>query len=205
MTFPFPPETLERCLRAMARLDILMTPEEKAWLRLVTAEITADLRIYRVDNGGGDTLTVWFRSGGVLLKGFDHESPLNQLAAEVWNQAFFDHIFAGLPAALQALLDEDEEERDCTTFCMWYQGGRWTKHPWPGNDGGERRLLGLLRETPRDWCGWAAGYYGAPPNPEAVRKVYAGEVVTAEDIALLNPGRDAAAALAELSTLNGTC
>ena len=85
---------LERYLKAMAMLDIIMLSKEKAWLRLISFSKNEKLYTYVVDNGGGDDLKVMFTENGVLMKGFDHENELNQFAADKWDNSFFEHIFA---------------------------------------------------------------------------------------------------------------
>lgn len=108
---------LEKYLKAMAMLDIVMVSKKDAWLRLVSFSKEEKVSIYRLDNGSGDNILVLFTEEGVLLKGFDHESELNQFAADEWDASFFEHIFAGLPKELESFLNEDD--RDNTTFCMW--------------------------------------------------------------------------------------
>lgn len=115
--------------------------------------------IYVIDNGAGDTLIIWFSETGILIKGFDHESPLNQLAADKWNEKFFEYTYADIPAQFIDLLTEDD--RDETTFCMCYikNENKWVQNSWADNDGGKGFLLKYIRRTAQEWKEWADKYY----------------------------------------------
>lgn len=190
---------LERYLKAMAMLDIIMLSKEKAWLRLISFSKNEKLYTYVVDNGGGDDLKVMFTENGVLMKGFDHENELNQFAADKWDNSFFEHIFAGLPEEFEKVLDEDD--RDYTTFCMWSMGDTniWTQNEIENNDGGKQFLLRYIRKTPEEWSAWAEEYYEVEVAREVVQKVYNQEKLTEEDVVKLNPNRDAKEVFAEFT------
>ena len=68
---------LEKYLKAMTMLDIVMISKEDAWLRLISFSKNEKVYSYVLDNGSGDNLIVMFTENGVLLKGFDHENELN--------------------------------------------------------------------------------------------------------------------------------
>jgi len=178
---------LERLLKTMAILDIVMISKEKSRLRVVKFSKKEDASIYTIENGAGDNLLVIFTEKGVLLKGFDHENDLNQFAADEWDHSFFEHVFAGLPNEFEMILDEDD--RDYTTFCMWCLDATdtWMQNEIDNNDGGKDFLLSYICKTPDEWGEWAKYYYEAKFEQEVVKKIYKGETLTEEDAVKLNP------------------
>lgn len=188
---------LEKYLKAMTMLDMVMISKEDAWLRLISFSKNEKVYSYVLDNGSGDNLIVMFTENGVLLKGFDHENELNQFAADEWDTSFFEHIFAGLPEEFEELLDEDD--RDNTTFCMWCMDDTniWTQNEIENNDGGKGFLLRYIRNTPEEWSDWAEDYYEVEIAQEVVQKVYNEENLAEEDVVKLNPKCDAKEVFAE--------
>lgn len=194
-------EKLRQCLHAMAALDIILLPEEEDWLRLVHACTIPKGRIYVIDNGSGDTLTVFFTESGTLIKGFDHENELNQFAADEWDDTFFEYMFADMPDDLMALMNKDE--RDNTTFCMWCTDGsnQWIQNEAPENSGGRGYLLQYICQTAQQWCEWAEDYYDISLDVDAVDEIYKGSPVTGAIIEAINPERDVEDALQEIALL----
>ncbi len=199
---------LKKYLKAMAVLDVVMEPKEQAWLRRINVSDLGKANAFVIDNGSGDDLVVVFTENGALIKGFDHESEYNQFAADEWDNAFFEYTFSGLPEEFAELLDEDG--RDNTTFCMWCMddSDMWIQNEQEINDededddGGKSYLLMYIRKTPEDWCDWAKDYYETEIAPDVVKKAYNGEPLTEEDVAKLNPGRNAKEVFAELEELH---
>lgn len=189
---------LEKYLKAMAILDIIMVPKEDDWLRLVSYHEPKQGHAYVIDNGSGDRLTVMFTLNGAFIKGFDHENELNQFAADEWSQEFFEFTYANLPKEFGELLSEDD--MDNTTFCMWCMDDtdKWIQNETEDNDGGKSYLLGYICQTPEEWRDWAKDYYETEIALEVVQKVYNEEQLTQEDVLKLNPERDAKEVFAEL-------
>lgn len=196
-------EAVERSLKAMAKLDIILIPKKAAFLRTVAFAKEAEHRRAVVDNGSGDSLVALFSDSGTLLKGFDHESELNQFAADEWDSGFFERTYMGVPVALKVLLSEDDI--DNTTFCMWCCDGSavWEQNEEPADDeedGGRDFLLGYVHQTAESWCDWAKYYYEREFEVSAVEKIYSGEI-TAEDILNLNPKCNVEEALQEIAEI----
>ncbi len=197
-------EMVERSLKAMAVLDIILIPKRSAWLRTVSYAKQADHRRAVVDNGSGDSLIALFSDSGTLLKGFDHESELNQFAADEWDSSFFERTYMGAPEALKSLLSEDDI--DNTTLCMWCCDGSdvWEQNEEPAADdeadGGRDFLLGYVHQTAESWCDWAKYYYEREFDVSAVEKIYSGEV-TAEDILKIDPKCNTDEALSEIAEI----
>ena len=194
------PDKLASCLKAMAVLDIIMAEGEDSWLRLVTRCGSGG---YKFDNGSGDEIDILFEENGVFIKGFDHEDELSQFAADEWDETFFQEVYKGVP---QNFLDfyKDEDCFHSMTFCMWYDFNAkcWKQNVIEGMDGGKDYLLGFICEDAVQWTEWGEDYYGKKTGCKIVEKVYTGCALTAEDICILFPGRDAESALEEIAALN---
>ena len=163
------PDILKKRLRSLVRLDEAMTPPEKDWLRIWTSGISDDgVRWYMLDNGGGDSMIILFAQAGVLVKGFDHENALNQFASDgEWDDAFFEYVFRDMPRELAPLLTDDE--RNETTFCMWYQydTGKWYQNEYPDNDGGKKyRKITTMKKAKKDSAWRRSNKFSTPDQIE---------------------------------------
>lgn len=151
-------EQLKLRLRALTILDMALTSED--WLRLMSAGREGDLIWHIFDNGGGDRMWIYIKGSSIVIKGFDHESELNQLAAAIPNFGFFEKTFRGMPSVLIRLFEQDE--LDETTFCLWTTDGgdTWNENPAENSDGGKGWLMGYLTDDAKEFCQWAEDYYG---------------------------------------------
>ncbi len=176
-------------LNVMAILDIILDPK-KDYQRYVGYSHEDDLKTYNLDTGGGDTLNVYILDNYILIKGFDHESELNQFSKDEWDKNFFDYIYSGFPNDLRKLLSEDDV--DYTTFAMWYNPKQncWNQNKWQENDGGEKFLLSLIRKNAIEWCDWAKYYYSREFDINIIKKIYETQTVTDEQIQKINPETD---------------
>lgn len=197
---------LRATLNVLTALDIVMLPQEDAWLRLHHRVGWPDptVAVYHIDNGGGDHLFLVFTPDGCILKGFDHESPLSAHAREEY--AIWPGIYDDTPPALLAVLDDPMFEREDVTFCLWQSTGegQWRQGDVENsNEDGCDFLLVYLNGTAESYREWAESYYDAKLPLHALKAVYEGAPITAALIAALCPGRDAAAALAEIANSTG--
>ena len=161
-------EKIQKNLEALYVLYNALTDPSKDYLRLVRKTETDTEVRYVVDNGGGDTLDVVFTSKAIVIKGFDHENSLNQFAADDWNQGIIERMYEGMDPELIDLFSE--EERDYSTFVIWYDG---TPHQnqTEGNDGG-RWLLGYADNTYEEFEKHVEGYYSKSFNKVLLKKLY---------------------------------
>lgn len=178
-------KSLEQKLKALNCLDEVMTSSDKDWLRMITSGMDDKMRWYIIDNGSGDQLMILFNETGVLLKGFDHENELNQFIADERKVAFFDKMFAGIPKELLNLINDDE--RDYTTFCMWYinETGKWYQNEYEGNDGGKEYLLGYIPDNAEALREWAEEYYEETFNKTVMEKIFETSELSDEDRSIL--------------------
>ena len=86
-------DNIQKSLEALFVLDDYVTDSSKDYLRLIRKKETDFTIRYSIDNGSGDSLDVIFTKDVILIKGFDHESSLNQFAADQWNQDLIDRIY----------------------------------------------------------------------------------------------------------------
>lgn len=195
---------LKQTLHKMTILDIIMVPKEEDYLRIITMQKIENGYVYIVDNGSGDSLIIFITSNGAYIKGFDHESKWNQLAADEWNEDFYEQVYKNAPSEFLALVG-NEEERDETTFCMWCVDDteKWYQNEtlYDDDDGGKEYLLEYIMESAKEWCEWAEDYYGQELNIDIVKKVYNNSSIDDEIISKLNETRDIKEALQEINDL----
>lgn len=161
-------DNMHKNLEALYVLDNAMTDPSKDYLRLIRKEENdSDVR-YIIDNGAGDSLYVIFTQNTVLVKGFAHESSLNQFAADNWNQNVIDNMYSGLEQELINLFPLDE--RDKTTFFIWYDG-KVHQNETEGNNGG-RWLLGYACNTYERFKEFVEEYYEQIFDNNLLKELY---------------------------------
>ncbi|MVP01287.1 hypothetical protein [Paenibacillus lutrae] len=199
------PDVLKNRLMTLAALDVILSSDK--WLRVHRYEPQwrggAELGI--IDNGAGDDLYIVYAPEGVIIKGFDHLSPMSPHAGEEYG--VWPGIYEETPKELLVYLEDNELfEYEDVTFCIWRESGdsQWrtgeVENPERLDDG-SGFLLGRLEDTPQQYADWAATYYDEPVQLDAVLQIFSGSAITEELIAALNPKRDAEAALEELDAL----
>jgi len=177
-------QELWRSLRALTLLDMIVTPEGEEHLRMMDAYCKEGLNHFVLDNGGGDRLWVCLTDNAIVIKGFDHESSLNQFAAEQWDEGFFGRLFEGMPEELKALFDE--EQLDETTFCMWQTEGVWHQN-YMHEDGGEAYLMSYIFSTAEKLRAWAEDYYGRKLDEQIIKKLFDKGMLTEDEMKVLAP------------------
>ncbi|WP_328802349.1 hypothetical protein T3H97_09325 [Paenibacillus sp. LX16] len=198
------PNGLKDRMLLLSALDIILSPED--WLRTyrMQSEWSSDVCLGEVNNGAGDTIHMLWTRGGVLLKGFDHESPVSPHARdeyEVW-----PGMYDGVPDDMMELLEDEALEKEDVTFCMWREAGdkEWrignTNFP-EGYDDGSSFLLGKIIVTPEEYRDWAESYYELPISLGVVSQIFNGVPITAQMISALHPQRNVTEAIKELKQL----
>lgn len=194
---------MQSLLKKQAILDIIVTPEQESWRRLVSYyyDEAKQCDIFKINNGSGDHLYIIFAKNGVILKGFDHESCFSPY--QNGNTQLSHKIYAQAPASLVALLDDDMEKSD-VTFCQWQLSGEstWHKAALPmqeaclqedaqDDDGGEAYLLGYIFPDAEEWYNWASIYYELQEEAwDAAARLYESNEITRPMVMDLNPERD---------------
>lgn len=195
---------MKALLKKQAILDIMITPEQEAWLRLVSYHYDTDKQcdVFKIDNGSGDHLYALFSAHGAILKGFDHESCLSPYQNE--DDQLADGIYDNVPSELLALLDEETEKND-VTFCLWQLPGHtdwhksqvalpdacWQEEEQQSDDGGQALLLGYIFANAEEWYQWASIYYELTEEAwDAAELLYETGEITRSMVNDLNPDRD---------------
>lgn len=195
---------MKNLLKKQAILDIIVTPEHDAWLRLVSYQYDPVKHCdrFKIDNGSGDHLYALFSPKGAILKGFDHESCLSPYQNEYGHSVA--GIYDNIPAELLQLLD-NETEKDTVTFCTWQCVGEtlwhqnqiilpdlcWQQDNQQLEDGGQSLLMSYIFASAEDWFAWASIYYELQEEAwDAAELLYETGEITRSMVEDLNPDRD---------------
>ena len=185
------PAILKRRCAALARLDRVIDPD-------------ADVPTHDVARGGG---TFWLRESegnhvqiafmraGVVILGFDHESPMSPAGngERVW-----PGVVDALPAPLRRAL-RDHAFGDDITFCVWRQARdrRWhsgpVRRPRGRDVDGSARLLAILDGDPLRYRRFARAVHDRDVPLAAIARAYAGHPVDRAAVAPAAPPAPASA------------
>jgi len=167
-------------LRAAAAVEAMFTDE--AWLRRYhyTENFHPGVDLATYDNGGGDDICILSSQDGVIIKGFDHESPVTPYARD--DHSPWPGIFDGVPTPLLRLLDDPAIRKDDITFLHWLPAGaaKWLRGSvsFPdGDDDGAGWLLPLLPLTAQDYIDRARDYWEADfekVDPSVIQERFGG-------------------------------
>ena len=149
-------EELQTVIRALAILNVIHHDEEDAWLRSFDyqPDWSPGVAFAKFDNGGGDDMIFFFKNGGAIIKGFDHESNISPYAndSKIW-----PGIYDGVPAELDEELQDAAVVRDDVTFCIWNTNGSWQCGPVKfkqDQDDGSEWLLDDIIDSAAAYVEW---------------------------------------------------
>jgi len=196
------PQRLKERIQVLASLDAILCEED--WLRVHTYEQNwkPGVDLGMIQNGAGDHLYALFMDEGVLIKGFDHESPLSPHARE--DGEIWPGMYDGMPEVLLSQLHNNYEslEADDVTFCLWFMKNdvTWRCGEWDSidelddsdRDGGASFLFGYLEETPTDYVEWAKDYFDLSNtlSLQVISQIYNEYRVEEGWITAINPERN---------------
>jgi hypothetical protein len=143
------------------------------------------------DNGAGDEFFVAFAPAGVLIKGFDHESPMSPYALSDDGSKVWPGMYAAVPPALVPFARAPVGHAgrvDHVTFCLAYAYERpgWAcgvKRFAAGVGDGSRIWLSFLTHSPADSHAWALDYYDRSLPLDLVASLFEHRPFTAADLA----------------------
>jgi hypothetical protein len=112
------PGELERRCQALALLDAILSPESRWRYFTFDAAFASGERVARMDSATGDSWLIWFSPQGVVVRGFDHESPVSPWGREPIEP--WPGLFDGLPEKLGHGPRLEVDGVDSVTFCLWW-------------------------------------------------------------------------------------
>ncbi|MEV7550183.1 hypothetical protein AB0N89_11210 [Amycolatopsis sp. NPDC089917] len=193
------PARLREHLRALAVLDSAIGEDPEYGQYTFDSAWGPGVEAAFMDNGSGDDFTVLFTSSGVLVHGFDHESPMSPYAAD--DERVWPGVIDDVPAALRSLLEDPsfhEEGIDVprVTACLWWEHGDTAWHTgsaitFPTEsespDGAGFLFELLVGRSPEAVRSHFEDYYERPVPLDAIRHVLDGNPLTPAVAVALNP------------------
>lgn len=191
---PSVPRLMNTC-RSMAVLEAILCPSPERRRYFFSACGRPGLEVAVMDNGSGDDYSIAFDSAiGVVITGFDHESPMSPyLNGEPW-----PGLLESVPNSLRGVLDEsmncDEDGMPSITVCMWRENGddawRLGDISYPSArsdpDGATMLFRLLIADSPEAFRYYAEEQYGVAVELSAVRHVFDLDPLTDDVVSLLN-------------------
>ncbi|MGC9669529.1 hypothetical protein ACNTMW_23625 [Planosporangium sp. 12N6] len=183
----------DRC-RALAMLDAIMSPEWESRYYSFDSRWAPDEEMASMRNGSGDAWSIVFSPAGAFIRGFDHESPMSRAGND-------DELWPGLvdsvPDVFSPCVNEPAfsfEGALEATVCLWRRSGddRWHAGEIDFPDGddpdGANRLFEVLVDgAPAAYQRFAEDYYETAVDRDAVREIFALNLLTDGLVQRLNP------------------
>ncbi|MFJ4710868.1 hypothetical protein [Streptomyces sp. NPDC088785] len=192
------PENLRIRVRALAVLDATISDDPQFCRYSYSTARGPGEEVALMDNGSGDDFSVHFTPAGVLIRGFDHESPMSPYTTD--DEQVWPGVVDDVPASLAPLLagpafHDEDIDAPRVTVCLWRETGDTVWHTGsaidfpPGSDpDGSGFLFRLLTDrSPETVRADFQDYYERPVPLDAVRHVLAGRPLTPAIAAALNP------------------
>ena len=163
-----PPSRFRELCVANAALDSILMPEWEYRYFSFDSKWGAGEEMASLRDGSGTDHFCLFTEAGVLVKGFDPNSPLNPSAG-----AEQDWRTSGVPPELRPALGEPAFDMAHITFCLWSTepAGPWRCGTPPSESLLAEPLgfLSLLTDDARVYAMWSSEYYERDVSVEAVQ------------------------------------
>jgi hypothetical protein len=195
------PDELERRCQALAVLDAILCPEPRWRYFTFDAAFAPGERVARMESATGDEWLIWFSPQGVVIRGFDHESPVSPWRREPVEP--WPGLFDGLPERLRHGPRLEIEGIESVTFCLWWDvedpGWRAGVVAQPdahyADPDGSGWLLAEL-DGPAAYQTYAQEVYERVVPLDVIEQVFTHQPLTEELIRAVDPAADTAVALA---------
>jgi hypothetical protein len=195
------PDELERRCQAMAVLEAILCPEPRWRYFAFNAAFAPGERVARANSATGDGWLFWFAPQGVVIRGFDHESPVSP-----WGRdpvAPWPGLFDGLPEKLRHGPRLEVDGVESVTFCLWWDlddlGWRSGVVAQPdaeyADPDGSEWLLAEL-DGPAAYQIHAQEFHERGVPLDAITQLYRHEPLTEQMIRAVDPNADTVVALA---------
>lgn len=200
------PYQLAKYLKILVKIEIIMIAKKDDWLRIAVSNPTANgIESFLIDNGAGDSVTIYIKENTAFIKGFDHENIFSPYQQDDDGESFLNQVYLNGPTEFIELLDDESKYE--TTFAIWnLQGGDswYLNKVSEENDGGREYLLGYIHTSPQSLIEWVKGYHEVSLDFDIISSIYEGNDITENMIVALNPNRDIKEVIEELDNMGKT-
>lgn len=189
------PARLRKLTQAIALLDEILCDDWESRYYSFDAAWDESSELASMRNGEGDHWFLWFGQAGLVLLGFDHESPMSPAARD---GSLWPGLVDTLPEELEYALEEPAFEAAHLTFVIYRLASDDRYHIGPihlpereGSDpDGSAHLLDILDDNPATYASWASDYYDCKVDLAAVEKIYAHAPLDPDTVKLLRRDRE---------------
>jgi len=182
-------QLIQRC-RALAALDLILSPDWQSRFYSFNSRWSADELMASMSDGCGDEWWIVFhRDGWAALKGLGHESP----AWSKHRRKLSSALQSSFPNALSAFATEPAFCWEHTSFAYFRPIGalEWTRAndltAYSTENAGDEELLAHVVGSPSDYAAFAADYYEIEIDERIVAEVFAHRPITDAIVSSLNP------------------
>lgn len=178
-------DTLESLSQSLAMLDTIIMPEWELRYYSFNSKWSKGEKMASMQNGSGDGYFALFSKEGAILKGFVHESSIE----EKTSLGVLDNV---PEVFLDNFINEPAFSMESTSFCIWRLA---TDSSWqvgnidmPSNsDDGSSKLLSIFEDTPTRYKNWAEQYYEIVLPQTEVLAIFQHRLLSNELIQAINP------------------
>ena len=178
--------TLIQLTQSLATLDAIMQRDWNYRYYAFDAHWDKFEKMAAMRNGSGDEWYLLFSPAGAILKGFAHESIMND--GPPW-----PGVLSSVPAVFESFLTQSAFDMEHATFCVWrtnldtvWHTGPVDFPPGPDPDG-SANLLKILDGNPQSYVTFARDYFEHDPPFVAVDHIYRHRRLTQAIVSKLNP------------------
>lgn len=181
-------QLINRC-RALAALDLILSPDWQGRFYSFNAHWSEDEQMASMRDGSGDEWWIVFHSDGwAALKGLGHESPAWSRHRETLSSA----LQRSFPSGLRGFSTEPAFRWEQTSFAYFFtRDTGWIRSNdlsgYATEDAGDTQLLAHIVGTPSDYSNFAADYYETEIAEHLVAGVFALQPITETIVSTLNP------------------
>jgi hypothetical protein len=188
---PLPPiEQLIRRCRALAALDLILSPEWQYRFYSFNSRWSDDELMASMRDGCGDEWWIVFhRSGWAALKGLGHDS----LAWSKHGESLSIALKSSVPSELSGFSEEPAFRWEDTSFAYYHlaHAPKWVRVNdltiYSADNAGDAHLLAHLVGNPSDYASFATDYYECEVDERIVERIFALQPITAATVNALNP------------------
>ncbi len=199
------PDKVQSISQSIAMLDAIIEPTWDMRYYSFDAAWSEGAKAAFMQNGQGDSYSIHFRDGGVIIIGDAHESCMASTYVESGKP--WSGVIDDVPEEYNDVLAEPAFLTPEATFCIW-----WEKHtscwktgnisfPNSNDPDGSEDLLFMLDGNPSTYQQWAEEYYGRSLSFKVIEQIYLHQPLTNYLIEELNPNRDSTSLVDDINQI----